>query len=124
MTTTAGPMDLDQLVSSTGAIRAAVETVIEGKPDVVRLAVTVLMAEGHLLVEDVPGVGKTMLAKALARSVGCSVRRIQFTPDLLPSDVTGVSVYMQERQDFEFKPGAVFANVVVGDEINRASPKT
>jgi MoxR-like ATPase len=124
MTTTAGPMDLDDLVSSTGAIRAAVETVIEGKPDVVRLAVTVLLAEGHLLVEDVPGVGKTMLAKALARSVGCSVRRIQFTPDLLPSDVTGVSVYMQERQDFEFKPGAVFANVVVGDEINRASPKT
>jgi MoxR-like ATPase len=124
MTTTAGPMDLDQLVSSTSAIRAAIETVIEGKPDVVRLAVTVVLAEGHLLVEDVPGVGKTMLAKALARSVGCSVRRIQFTPDLLPSDVTGVSVYMQERQDFEFKPGAVFANVVVGDEINRASPKT
>jgi MoxR-like ATPase len=124
MTTTAGPMDLDQLVSSTGAIRAAVETVIEGKPDVVQLALTVLLAEGHLLVEDVPGVGKTMLAKALARSVGCSVRRIQFTPDLLPSDVTGVSVYLQERQDFEFKPGAVFANVVVGDEINRASPKT
>ena len=124
MTTTAGPMDLDQLVGSTGAIRAAIETVIEGKPDVVQLAVTVLLAEGHLLVEDVPGVGKTMLAKALARSVGCSVRRIQFTPDLLPSDVTGVSVYMQERQDFEFKPGAVFANVVVGDEINRASPKT
>jgi MoxR-like ATPase len=124
MTTTAGPMDLDQLVSSTGTIRAAVETVIEGKPDVVQLAVTVLLAEGHLLVEDVPGVGKTMLAKALARSVGCSVRRIQFTPDLLPSDVTGVSVYMQERQDFEFKPGAVFANIVVGDEINRASPKT
>jgi MoxR-like ATPase len=124
MTTTAGPMDLDHLVSSTGAIRAAIETVIEGKPDVVHLAVTVLLAEGHLLVEDVPGVGKTMLAKALARSVGCSVRRIQFTPDLLPSDVTGVSVYMQERQDFEFKPGAVFANIVVGDEINRASPKT
>jgi MoxR-like ATPase len=124
MTTTAGPMDLDELVGSTNAIRAAVETVIEGKPDVVRLSVTVLLAEGHLLVEDVPGVGKTMLAKALARSVGCSVRRIQFTPDLLPSDVTGVSVYLQERQDFEFKPGAVFANVVVGDEINRASPKT
>src|SRR5689334_7397238 len=98
MTTTAGPLDLDQLVSATGQIRAAVETVIEGKPDVVRLAVTVLLAEGHLLVEDVPGVGKTMLAKSLARSVGCSVRRIQFTPDLLPSDVTGVSVYMQERQ--------------------------
>ena len=85
---------------------------------------TVLLAEGHLLIEDVPGVGKTMLAKALARSIDCSVRRIQFTPDLLPSDVTGVSVYNQETRDFEFKPGAVFANIVVGDEINRASPKT
>ena len=121
---TPAPMSIDELVRATGAIRASVETVVEGKPDVVRLAVTVLLAEGHLLLEDVPGVGKTMLAKALARSVGCSVRRIQFTPDLLPSDVTGVSVYNQERQDFEFKPGAVFANVVVGDEINRASPKT
>ncbi|MBI4940391.1 MULTISPECIES: MoxR family ATPase [unclassified Kineosporia] len=117
-------MSLDDLVRATGAIRAAVETVVEGKPDVVRLSVTVLLAEGHLLLEDVPGVGKTMLAKSLARAVGCSVRRIQFTPDLLPSDVTGVSIYNQERQDFEFKPGAVFANVVVGDEINRASPKT
>ena len=124
MTTTAGPTDLELLVRSTRAIRSAVETVIEGKPDVVRLAVTVMLAEGHLLVEDVPGVGKTMLAKALARATGCTVRRIQFTPDLLPSDVTGVSIYLQERQDFEFKPGAVFANVVVGDEINRASPKT
>ena len=83
-----------------------------------------LLAEGHLLIEDVPGVGKTKLAKALARSIDCSVRRIQFTPDLLPSDVTGVSVYNQENRDFEFKPGAVFANLVVGDEINRASPKT
>jgi MoxR-like ATPase len=117
-------MPLDALVSTTATIRAGVESVIEGKPDVVRLAVTVLLAEGHLLLEDVPGVGKTMLAKALARSIGCSVRRIQFTPDLLPSDVTGVSIYNQEKQDFEFKPGAVFANVVVGDEINRASPKT
>ncbi len=83
-----------------------------------------LLAEGHLLIEDVPGVGKTKLAKALARSIDCSVRRVQFTPDLLPSDVTGVSVYNQETRDFEFKPGAVFANLVVGDEINRASPKT
>ncbi|MGN6242189.1 MAG: AAA family ATPase [Motilibacteraceae bacterium] len=115
---------LDEVGHTTSRISAAVERVLEGKPDVVRLALTVLLAEGHLLIEDVPGVGKTMLAKALARSVDCSVRRIQFTPDLLPSDITGVSVFNQERRDFEFKPGAVFANIVVGDEINRASPKT
>jgi MoxR-like ATPase len=105
-------------------IRAAIESVIEGKPVAVRLALTVLLAEGHLLIEDVPGVGKTMLAKALARSVDCSVRRVQFTPDLLPSDITGVSAYNQEGREFEFKPGPVFANMLVGDEINRASPKT
>ncbi|MPZ62065.1 MAG: AAA domain-containing protein [Propionibacteriales bacterium] len=83
-----------------------------------------MLAEGHLLIEDVPGVGKTMLSKALARSIDCTVKRIQFTPDLLPSDVTGVSVYNQETHNFEFRPGGVFANIVVGDEINRASPKT
>ena len=83
-----------------------------------------LVAEGHLLIEDVPGVGKTMLAKAIARSIDCSFRRIQFTPDMLPTDITGVNVFNQERGDFEFRPGAVFANVVLGDEINRASPKT
>jgi MoxR-like ATPase len=123
-TTMAGPRELEYLGHAARAITSTIETVIEGKQDVVQLAVTVLLAEGHLLVEDVPGVGKTMLAKSLAASVDCSVRRIQFTPDLLPSDVTGVSVYRQERGDFEFKPGAVFANFVVGDEINRASPKT
>jgi MoxR-like ATPase len=124
VTTISAPASIDGVLHATGQIRQAVERVIDGKPDVVRLAVTVLIGEGHLLLEDVPGVGKTMLAKALARSIGCSVRRIQFTPDLLPSDITGVSVYNQERGDFEFKPGAVFSNVVVGDEINRASPKT
>jgi MoxR-like ATPase len=101
-----------------------VETVIDGKHDAVSTALTVLLAGGHLLIEDVPGVGKTMLAKALARSVDCSVGRIQFTPDLLPSDVTGVSVFNQAKNRFEFKPGPVFANIVIGDEINRASPKT
>ena len=115
---------LDALQESTARIRDNIEQVIEGKTEVVDLAIVVLLAEGHLLVEDVPGVGKTMLAKALARSIDCSVRRIQFTPDLLPSDVTGVSIWNQDRREFEFKPGAVFANLVVGDEINRASPKT
>jgi MoxR-like ATPase len=115
---------LDDLVRAAHRVATAVESVIEGKAEAVRLALTVLLAEGHVLIEDVPGVGKTMLAKALARSTDCSVRRVQFTPDLLPSDITGVSAYNQERREFEFKPGPVFANIVVGDEINRASPKT
>jgi len=101
-----------------------VESVIEGKPESVHAVITVLLAGGHLLIEDVPGVGKTMLSKSLARSIDGSVSRIQFTPDLLPSDVTGVSIYNQETRSFEFRPGGVFANIVVGDEINRASPKT
>ena len=119
-----GGADLERVATVATRIRTAVETVIEGKPEVVKLAVTVLLAEGHLLLEDVPGVGKTMLAKALAKSIDCTVRRIQFTPDLLPSDITGVSIFDQQRKEFEFKPGAIFANFVVGDEINRASPKT
>ncbi len=122
--TASDPTDVSDLVQTAARIRASVETVIEGKADVVRTALTVLLAEGHLLIEDVPGVGKTMLAKTLARSLDCTVRRIQFTPDLLPGDVTGVSVFNQETRSFEFRPGAVFANIVLGDEINRASPKT
>jgi MoxR-like ATPase len=119
-----GDGDVDSLVQTAARIRQSIETVIEGKSEVVRTALTVLLAEGHLLIEDVPGVGKTMLAKTLARSLDCTVRRIQFTPDLLPGDVTGVSIFNQESRDFEFRPGAVFANIVLGDEINRASPKT
>src|SRR3712207_3432247 len=116
--------DLELLTDVTSRIRTSIERVIEGKVEAVRTALVVLLAEGHLLIEDVPGVGKTMLSKALARSIDCSVRRIQFTPDLLPSDVTGVSVFNQDTREFEFRPGGVFANIVVGDEINRASPKT
>ena len=116
--------DLDTLGRVTNRIRASIEKVIEGKPEVTELALVVLLAEGHLLIEDVPGVGKTMLSKALARSIDCTVRRIQFTPDLLPSDVTGVSIFNQDTREFEFRPGGIFANIVVGDEINRASPKT
>jgi MoxR-like ATPase len=115
---------IDDLVPAARRIGKAIEAVIEGKRDAIQLTLAVLLAEGHLLIEDVPGVGKTMLAKALARAIDGSVRRVQFTPDLLPSDITGVSAYNQELREFEFKPGPVFANIVLGDEINRASPKT
>src|SRR5690242_20398952 len=121
---TAPSLPIESVGPDAQRIIANIEKVIAGKYEVIRLGVTVLLAEGHLLIEDVPGVGKTTFAKALARSIDCSVRRLQFTPDLLPSDVTGVSVYNAEERDFEFKPGPVFANLVVGDEINRASPKT
>jgi len=101
-----------------------IETVIVGKPDAVRLAVTGLMADGHLLIEDVPGVAKTMLARCLAASIGASFRRIQCTPDLLPSDITGLSIFNQKTGQFEFSPGPVMANIVLADEINRAPPRT
>ncbi|MDP9296179.1 MAG: MoxR family ATPase [Actinomycetota bacterium] len=119
-----GSTDWQELASSFREVERNIERVVQGKHQEIRLALVSLVAEGHLLIEDVPGVGKTMLAKALARSIDCSFRRIQFTPDLLPTDVTGVNVFNQERGDFEFKPGAIFANIVLGDEINRASPKT
>jgi MoxR-like ATPase len=105
-------------------LQANVEKVLLGKTEVVRLALTALLAEGHILIEDVPGVGKTLLAKAMARSLGCTFHRIQFTPDLLPSDLIGTSVYHQPTGEFRFHPGPLFAQVVLADEINRASPRT
>jgi len=106
------------------ALTANVEKVIIGKRGVVELAVVGLLCQGHLLIEDVPGVGKTMLARSIAKSIGCKFRRIQFTPDMLPSDVTGVSIFNQQTREFEFREGPVFAQLVLSDEINRATPKT
>jgi len=105
-------------------LQRSIARVVKGKEDVIQLALTTLLARGHLLIEDVPGVGKTTLAQALARSFQCSFHRIQFTSDLLPSDVIGVSIYDASKQAFEFKPGPIFANVIVADEINRTTPKT
>lgn len=122
--TAAAPLALAEVSALANRIKQSIGIVIEGKPHQIHMAVLVLLAEGHLLLEDVPGVGKTVLARALGRSIAGAVSRIQFTPDLLPSDVTGVSVFNQQTREFEFKPGGIFANIVLGDEINRASPKT
>ncbi len=115
---------MTQIQQAGEKVVANVERVIVGKHEEVRLALVALLCRGHLLIEDVPGTGKTVLAKAIARSLGCSFRRIQFTPDLLPSDVTGLSIFNQKNQEFEFRPGPIMAQVVLADEINRATPKT
>ncbi|MBP6823577.1 MAG: MoxR family ATPase [Acidobacteria bacterium] len=107
-----------------GELQQTIESVIRGKSEAVHLAIVTLLAGGHLLVEDVPGVGKTTLAQSIARSLDCSFQRIQFTSDLLPSDIVGVSIYNQHSGDFEFKPGPIFANIILADEINRTTPKT
>jgi len=117
-------LSVAQIQESTEKVVANVERVIVGKHAEVRLALVALLCQGHLLIEDVPGTGKTMLAKAIARSLGCTFRRIQFTPDLLPSDVTGLSIFNQQTQEFEFRPGPIMAQIVLADEINRATPKT
>ena len=118
------PNRIELFGSRFGDIVSNVETVIQGKRDVVEMLVLAMVSEGHVLIEDVPGVGKTQLAKSLARSIAGEFNRIQFTPDLLPSDVTGVSVWDRNAARFDFQPGPIFANILVGDEINRASPKT
>ena len=117
-------MDTRGLSQRIAAVVANVELAIFDKHHEVELAVVAMLCRGHILVEDVPGTGKTVLAKAIARSLGCSFRRIQFTPDLLPSDVTGVAIYNQQSQTFEFRAGPVMAQIVLADEINRATPKT
>ncbi|MGI8515442.1 MAG: AAA family ATPase [Acidimicrobiia bacterium] len=117
-------LDVSRFADRFAGIADNIERVIQGKRSPIEQLLTCLIAEGHVLIEDVPGVGKTLLAKSLARSIDCEFNRIQFTPDLLPSDVTGVSIWDRQESAFVFKPGAIFANIVVGDEINRASPKT
>jgi MoxR-like ATPase len=115
---------IDDISAKISSLQKNLEKIIKGKPDVIKQAITALIARGHLLIEDVPGIGKTTLAHGLAMSINCSFQRIQFTSDLLPSDIIGVTIYNQERHVFEFKPGPVFANIILADEINRTTPKT
>jgi len=115
---------MNEVQAVTDSLVGNVERVIIGKREVIELVTIGLLSQGHILIEDVPGVGKTMLARALAKSLGCSFRRIQFTPDMLPSDVTGVSIFNQKTREFEFRPGPIMAQIVLTDEINRATPKT
>ena len=115
---------MEQAKALASALKGSIGTVIKGKDDVIQKVVVCLFCSGHILLEDVPGTGKTTLAKALARSVNCDFKRVQFTPDLLPSDLTGVNFYHQKSGEFQFKKGALFTNILLGDEINRATPRT
>jgi MoxR-like ATPase len=117
-------VDEEQVQQIVARLRAAIAEVFLGKPEVVDRSLTALLGQGHLLIEDVPGVGKTLLARAIAKSLDCKFTRIQFTPDLLPSDILGSSVYNAQTGEFRFRPGPLFANVVLADEINRTSPRT
>src|SRR6266849_6204990 len=121
---TTQPLPLNQSLEKIAALQANVEKVIRGKSEVVQFCIAALLAKGHILLEDVPGVGKTTLAHALARSLSLSFQRIQFTSDLLPADIVGVTIYRQEEQEFEFVSGPIFTNVLLADEINRATPKS
>jgi len=118
------PADVEAIRATAGRMQANIERVIVGKSEIVRLALVALLCEGHILLEDVPGTGKTTLARAIARSLGCSFRRIQFTPDLMPADITGINFYNQKLGEFAFREGPLVAQVVLADEINRATPRT
>jgi MoxR-like ATPase len=118
------PHEVSMIAETARRLRENIQKVIVGKDEAINLALTAVLCEGHVLLEDVPGIGKTTLARALAVSLGCTFRRIQFTPDLLPSDVTGINWFNQKKQEFEFRPGPVMSQVVLADEINRATPRT